>query len=269
MPSLSDKVVVITGASAGIGLALAELCVQRGARVVLAARRKSELDALASRLGTDKALAVETDVARRADNEALVSQALARFGQIDSFVANAGRGISRLPSELTDADIDDMISLNLKSVLYAIQSCLPHFKQRTRGQIVAISSGLSRFPFAPQRSAYSASKAAVNLLMASLRGELRAQGLTDIHATTVMPGIVATDFGKNALHGGIDNAKMPGAQPVGEVAEVIADVIEKPRAEAYTRPQMRELAEKYYSADDVSEIEKTFGMRPPGPPADR
>ena len=99
--------------------------------------------------------------------------------------------------------------------------------------------------------------------MASLRGELRAQGLSDIYATTVMPGIVATDFGKNALHGGVDNAKLPGAQPVGEVAEVIVDVIEKPRAEAYTRPQMRDLAVKYYGADDVAEIEKTFGAPPP------
>jgi short-subunit dehydrogenase len=168
-------------------------------------------------------------------------------------------------SELTDEDIDDMITVNVKSLLYAIQAVLPHFKEKKRGQIVAISSGLARFPFAPQRSAYSASKAAVNLLMASLRGELRAQGLDNIYATTVMPGVVATDFGKNALHGGVDNAKLPGAQPVSEVAEVIVDVLEKPRAEVYTRPQMRQLAEKYYSADDVAEIEKGFGM-PPGPP---
>jgi hypothetical protein len=81
-----------------------------------------------------------------------------------------------------------------------------------------------------------------------------------------MPGVVATDFGKNALHGGVDNAKLPGAQPVSEVAEVIVDVIEKPRAEVYTRPQMRQLAEKYYSADDVAEIEKGFGMPPGSPP---
>ena len=94
------------------------------------------------------------------------------------------------------------------------------------------------------------------------RGELR-EAFPDIWATTVLPGVVSTDFGKNALHGGVDNAKLPGAQPVGEVAEVIANVIEKPRAEVYTRPQMRELAEKYFSAEDVSEIEKSFGRPPP------
>ena len=255
---MQDKVIVITGASAGIGAALAELAVARGARVVLAARREADLAALATKLG-DRALAVPTDVTRRADNEQLRDRALAAFGQIDVWVANAGRGISRLVSELTDEDIDDMIAVNLKSVLYGIQAVLPHFKQRKRGQLVAVSSGLARFPFAPQRSAYSASKAAVNLLVASLRGELRAE-FPDIHATTVMPGIVATDFGKNARHGGIDNAKLPGAQPVDEVAAVIAVVIEKPRAEVYTRPQMRELAARYFSAEDVAEIEKGFSL---------
>ncbi len=261
MPPMKDQVIVITGASAGIGAALAELVVARGAKVVLAARRADQLAALAQKLG-DRALAVPTDVTRRADNEQLRDKALAAFGRIDVFVANAGRGITRMPSELTDADIDDMISVNLKSVLYGVQAVLPHFEQRKRGHFIAVSSGLSRFPFAPQRSAYSASKAAVNLLIASLRGELRARGLADIHATTVMPGVVATDFGKNALHGGVDNAQMPGAQPVGEVAQVIADVIETPRAEVYTRPQLRELAARYFAAEDVGEIEKGFG----GPP---
>ncbi len=260
---MKDQVIVITGASAGIGAALAELVVQRGGRVVLAARREDELAALAIKLGgSAHAIAVPMDVTRRADNETLRDKALAAFGQIDVFVANAGRGISRMVSELTDADIDEMMTVNFKSVLYGIQAVLPHFKERKRGQIVAVSSGLSRFAFAPQRSAYSASKAAVNLLMASLRGELRAD-YPDIWATTVMPGVVATDFGKNAKHGGVDNSKLPGAQPVGEVAEVIASVIEKPRAEIYTRPQMRQLAEKYFSADDVADIEKTFGMPPP------
>lgn len=261
---MSDQVIVITGASAGIGAAVAELAVQRGHRVVLAARRADEIAALAKKLG-DRAIAVPTDVTRRADNEQLRDKAIAAFGQIDCWVANAGRAISRMPSELTDDDIDQMVTVNVKSVLYTIQTILPYFKERKRGQIVALSSGLSRFAFAPQRSAYSMAKAAVNLLMASLRGELRQQGFTDIHATTVMPGVVATDFGKNALYGGIDNAKIPGAQPVGEAAQVIVDVIDKPRAEVYTRPQMRELAARYFSAEDVAEIEKGFGLPPPRP----
>ena len=256
---MQDQVIVITGASAGIGAATAREVTRRGARVVLAARREAELQALARELG-DRALAVPTDVTKRADNDALARRAIAHFGQIDVWIANAGRGISRLVSELTDDDIDEMVQVNVKSLLYGIQAVLPHLRERKRGQIIAVSSGLSRFPFAPQRSAYSAAKAAVNLLMASLRVELYPQ-FPDIHCTTVLPGIVATEFGRNALHGGVDNRQLPGAQPVDEVASVIAGVIEKPRAEAYTRAQLLELATRYFSAEDVTEIEKGMSRR--------
>jgi NADP-dependent 3-hydroxy acid dehydrogenase YdfG len=257
---MQDKVIVITGASSGIGAQLAAEVVRRGARVVTAARREPELAAVAERLGA-AALAVPADVARRADNERLRDRALEKFGQIDAWVANAGRGISRPVSQLTDDDFDDMMATNVKSVLYGIQAALPHFRERRRGHVIAVSSMLGRIPFAPIRSAYCAAKAAVSSLMTSLRLELRAE-LPDIHVSTVMPGVVATEFGNNALHGGIDSRRMPGAQPVDEVAQVIADVIEKPRAEIYTRPQMLELASRYFSADDVATIEAGFG----GPP---
>jgi NADP-dependent 3-hydroxy acid dehydrogenase YdfG len=263
---MKDKVIVITGASEGIGQTVAELAIERGARVVLAARRQPELDALAKRLG-DRAIAVVTDVTRRADNERLRDRAIAAFGQIDVWIANAGRAISRLPSELTDEDIDSMVDINIKSLVYGIQAVLPHFKERKRGQLIAVSSGLSRFAFtAPQRSIYSAAKGAVNALMAALRTELRWGGFADIHATTVIPGIVATNFGKNAMHGGVDNAKLPGAQPVGEAAQVFIDVIEKPRAEAYTRAQMRDMAVKYFSAEDPGDVEKAISAAPPRAP---
>jgi NADP-dependent 3-hydroxy acid dehydrogenase YdfG len=248
---MKDKVIVITGASAGIGAAVAEEVAKRGARVVLASRRQDVLDALAAKLG---GLAVATDVTRRADVERLRDRALDKLGTIDVWINNAGRAISRPVSELTDSDLDTMIADNVKSVLYGIQAVLPHFKQHKRGHIMSISSGLSRFPFAPQRSAYSAAKAAVNALMANLRVELR-DSFPEIKCTTVLPGVVATEFGVNALHGGVDNRKLPGAQGVGEVAQVIADVIERPRAEVYTRPQMLDLAARYFSADDVSVIE--------------
>jgi short-subunit dehydrogenase len=250
---MKDSVIVITGASAGIGEALAEEVVRRGAKVVLAARREAELARVATKLGA-AALAVPTDATRRADNERLRDRALEQFGHIDVWVNNAGRGISKLVSELTDAELDDMMTVNVKSVLYGIQAVLPHFRERKRGHILTISSGLSRFPFAAQRSAYSAAKAAVNLLMGSLRLELREQ-LPGVHCTTVMPGVVATDFGKNALYGGVDSRQLPGAQPVHEVATVIADTIEHPRAEIYTRPQMLELAARYFAAEDVAAIE--------------
>jgi NADP-dependent 3-hydroxy acid dehydrogenase YdfG len=258
---MQDKVIVITGASEGIGAVTAEHLAGRGAKVVLAARRPEKLAEVVTRIGGERALAVTTDVTRRADNERLRDQAIERFGRLDVWIANAGRGISRPVAELTDDDVDEMVTINLKSVLYGIQAVLPGFKAQGSGQIIAISSGLSRFPMAPQRSAYSAVKAAVNLLVANLRVELAQQGFAGIHATTVIPGVVATDFGKNSRHGGVDNRQIPGAQPVAEVAEVIASAIERPRAEIYTRPQMLELAARYYAAEDPAEIEAGFVQR--------
>jgi len=255
---MQDKVVVITGASGGIGEAVAEEVGKRGARVVLAARRQAELDRVAAKTG---GLAVVTDVTRREDNERLRDRALEKFGAIDVWINNAGRAIWKNPSELTEQEIDDMTNVNVKSVLYGIQAVLPHFKANKRGQIITVSSGLSRFPFVAQRSAYSMAKGAVNMLMASLRIELR-DAWPDIKCTTVIPGVVATDFGLNALHGGVDNRKIPGAQPVEEVGRVIADAIEKPRAEVYTRAQLLELATRYFSAEDVGAVEN----RPPFKP---
>src|SRR5690606_8919594 len=101
-----------------------------------------------------------------------------------------------------------------------------------------------RVPFAGIRSAYSAAKHALNSLTANLRMELRPQG---IDVTLVLPGVVATEFGNNALHGGLDSRSLPGAQPVNEVATVIADAIEQPVAEVYTRPEYKQMVIEYFS----------------------
>jgi NADP-dependent 3-hydroxy acid dehydrogenase YdfG len=253
-----DKVIVITGASSGIGAATAALVAQRGARgVVIAARRESELAQVAAQIG-GTALAVTTDVTRRADVERLRDRALAQFGSIDVWINNAGRGISRPTSQLTDQDVDDMIAVNVKSVLYGMQAVLPHFKERKRGQIITISTMLSRIPFGI-RSAYCAAKAAANLLNGTLRAELRGE-FPDIKTTLVLPGVVATDFGKNAQHGGVDNRQLPNSQPVDEVAQVIADAIDHPRAEVYTRPEYLQRAARYFAAEDVDVVEsQLFG----------
>jgi NADP-dependent 3-hydroxy acid dehydrogenase YdfG len=250
---LTGKVVVITGASSGIGAALAEICGARGATPVLLARRETALAEVAARSGA-QALPVVADVTRREDVERARDAALARFGHIDAWVANAGRGITRKVEDLTDEDLDEMMLVNVKSVLYGIQAMLPHFRSRGAGHFVNVSSMLGRVPFAPFRSAYSASKHAMNALTANLRMDLAA---TDpgIAVSLVLPGVVATDFGRSARHGGPDSRGIPNAQPVGEVAEVIADVLAHPRAEAYTRPGMREQAAAYYAAEDVTQIE--------------
>jgi NADP-dependent 3-hydroxy acid dehydrogenase YdfG len=259
---MQDRVVVITGASAGIGAALAELVGARGGRPVLVARRERELGEVAARSGA-QALPIVADVTRRADVTRAFEAALERFGAVDVWVNNAGRGISRVVSELTDDDLDAMMLVNVKSALYGMQAVLPHFRAKGRGHIINVSSMLARLPLAPQRAAYSASKHALAALTANLRMELRA-AYPDIHVSSVHPGIVATDFGSNALHGGLDSRKMPGAQTAAEVAEVLASVIEHPRADVYTRPGAQQTVAAYFSARDMglAELQPPFFTTP-------
>jgi NADP-dependent 3-hydroxy acid dehydrogenase YdfG len=254
-----DKVIVITGASAGIGAELARMAGERGAKVVLAARRKPELEAVAARSGRE-ALPVVTDVTRREEVERLRDAALARFGRIDVWVNNAGRGITRSVAALTDEDLDAMWRDNVKSALYGMQAVLPHFQARNAGQILNVSSGLARMPTVPFRSAYSAAKHALNALSACLRLELK-QSHPGIMVSVVMPGVVATDFGVNALGGGPDSRVLPGAQGVEDATRVLLDVIEHPRPEAYTQPAMQAQVERYYHDVGAFEAEVAARMR--------
>jgi NAD(P)-dependent dehydrogenase (short-subunit alcohol dehydrogenase family) len=230
----AGQVVVVTGASAGIGAALAEELGRRGARLVLVARRREPLEAVARRSG--EAEVVTADVTRRADVQRALEAALARFGRVDAWVNNAGRGISKPLEQLVDEDLDAMVRDNVKSALYGMQAVLPHFKQRGDGLIVNVSSMLSRVPFATIRSAYSAAKAALDSLTETLRIEL-ARDFPGIRVLTVLPGVVATDFGLNALGGGPDSRALPGAQPVEEVARLVADGMRSGRGDLYTRPE--------------------------------
>ena len=240
-----QKVIVITGASSGIGAVLAERLAAAGASVVLAARREDALKAIAAQCG-DNALAVVTDVTKRADVLRLAQEALRRFGRIDVWVNNAGQGLTRMPSELTDDDLDDMMRANVKSALYGMQAVLPHFKERGSGQIINISSLLGRMPMAIFRSAYSASKHYLNALTAMFRDELK-QTHPGIHISLVSPGVVYTDFGLNARHGGVDSRTIPGGQTAEEVAAVIAGVIDNPRPDVYTRRGSKQQVIDYYS----------------------
>jgi NAD(P)-dependent dehydrogenase (short-subunit alcohol dehydrogenase family) len=257
---MRDQVVVVTGASGGIGAALAQRVASLAGAVVLAARRERELREVAARCG-ESGLAVVADVTHRDQVRRVLDAALERFGRVDAWVNNAGRGITRPVSELSDEDFDEMMRVNVKSALYGMQAVLPHFRERRRGHIVNISSMLGRVPFVPTRSAYNAAKHALNALSASLRLELRA-AYPDIHVSTVLPGVVATEFGLHALGGGPDSRTLPFAQPVEEVAEVIVGVLREPRADVYTRPALRQQVAGYYAAEDMAEAE----TRPPFAP---
>ena len=192
----------------------------------------------------------------------LVRTTLDHFGRIDVWVNNAGRGISMPVSQVTDDDFDTMMLVNTKSALYGMQAVLPHFKERGDGHIINVSSLLGRVPVAHVRSAYNAAKHALNALTGSLRIELQ-QDYPGIQVSTVSPGVVATEFGVRALGGGMDSRQMPNAQPVTEVAEVIADVIETPRADVYSRPMYKDLIAAYFAADDMAEVERRPPFVPP------
>jgi NADP-dependent 3-hydroxy acid dehydrogenase YdfG len=246
MQAYEGKVVVVTGASAGIGAALAEEIARRGGRVVVAARSGDKLAALAEKIGGG-AFAVPTDVTVRAEVERLRDEALARAGRVDVWVNNVGRGISKSLLALGDDDLDAMVRDNVKSALYGMQAIVPHFIERGDGTIANVSSMLGRVAFAPIRSAYSACKAALNSLTETLRMELR-ETHPKIRVITILPGVVATDFGNHALGGGPDSRKLPGAQDAGEVARVIADALLVRNGDVYTRPGAEKVPLEYIAS---------------------
>jgi NADP-dependent 3-hydroxy acid dehydrogenase YdfG len=241
-----DKVVVITGASSGIGAALAQLLAARGESVALVARREAALKAVAERCG-GRALTIVADVTRREEVQRAVRETLAHFGRIDVWVNNAGRGITRMPSQLTDEDIDEMMRVNVNSALYGMQETLAHFKDRGTGHVVNVSSLLGRVPFAAFRSAYNGAKHFLNSLTANFRSEVQ-ETQPGIQYSLVSPGVVRTEFGLNARHGGPDSRALPNSQSAEEVAEVIAGVIDSRRPDVYTRPDAKGGIVKYYQS---------------------
>jgi short-subunit dehydrogenase len=257
-----SRVVVITGASSGIGAAVARKLAAEGAILVLAARREKQLGEVADearKLGARDVLAVTADVTRREQVVELRDKAIARFGHIDVWINNAGRGITRSVLDLTDEDVDEMIAVNVKSAIYGMQAAVPHFIERGEGHVINISSFLGRVPIASFRSVYSASKAALNSLTANLRTDLRAH--PGVRVSLVMPGVVTTDFARN-VRGDIKppiNAGAPGASPMNpqtpeEVADRIVQVIHNPVAEVYTNPRSAEIARHYYA--DIEAFER-------------
>ncbi len=265
-------VVVITGASGGIGAAIARQLGREGKWLVLAARREPELRSVAAEaetLGSPGALVIATDVTRREDVNHLRDAAIEAYGRIDVWINNAGRGITRPVLDLTDADVDDMISVNLKSALYGMQAAIPHFIERRSGHLINISSFLGRVPIATFRSVYSASKAALNSLTANLRMDLRPR-YPDIHVSLVMPGVVTSDFARNAAP--VTGARDGGAHPrppaaamlprtPETVAERVAELIRNPVAEIYINPASAQLAREYYA--DVAAFEDNLAKRNP------
>ena len=190
--NIEGKVVVITGASSGLGEATARMLSAHGAVVVLGARRVDRIEALAKELSDagGKALALQTDVTRAADVQRLVDAAVEKFGRIDVLVNNAGLMPSSPLERLKIADWDRMIDVNIKGVLYGIAAALPHMKAQKCGHIVNVSS-VAGHRVRAGTAVYSATKHAVRVLTEGLRQEVKPY---DIRTTIVSPGAVATEL---------------------------------------------------------------------------
>lgn len=196
MNNIEGKIVVITGASSGLGEATARHLAAQGAAVVLGARRNERIDALAEELnaGGGRALAVATDVTKAEEVQRLVDAAVEAFGRVDVIINNAGL-MPRSPLERRKiSDWDRTIDVNLKGVLYGIAAALPHMQQQKSGHIINVSS-VAGHKVGPGSAVYSATKTAVRVLSEGLRQEVKPY---NIRTTIISPGAVATELPSSA-----------------------------------------------------------------------
>jgi NADP-dependent 3-hydroxy acid dehydrogenase YdfG len=231
MSGINGKVVAITGASSGIGAATARLLAERGAKVVVGARRSQRLDQLAGEIrdGGGSAVTSAVDVTRGEDLRRLVGAAVQNFGRLDVLVSSAG--ISKI-GPMSDLDVDGwsaMIDVNVRGVLYGIAAALPVFQAQGEGHFVTTVS-TAGLKIVPTMAVYAATKNAVRTLLEGLRQE-STDGV--VRTTSVSPGFVRTELDSSiddeALREQIRRNMTDFGLPPGAVARAIAFAIEQPR----------------------------------------
>ncbi len=245
--NIAGKVVVITGASSGMGEATAGYLADRGAIVVLGARRVDRLNTLVSEITKrgGKALALATDVTDAAQVQRLVDGAVEQFGRIDVMLNNAGL-MPHSPLERRKiADWDRTIDVNIKGVLYGIAAALPHMQRQKSGHFINVSS-VAGHKVRPAGAVYSATKAAVRVISEGLRQEVKPW---NIRTTIVSPGAVATELPQSItepdIAEGIAQFYESYAIPASSFARAVAFAIEQPEDvdinEILFRPTRQEL----------------------------
>jgi NADP-dependent 3-hydroxy acid dehydrogenase YdfG len=223
MESLQDRVVVITGASAGIGRATARGLLDAGARVVLGARRRERLEAI-GREHPDRVVAVEMDVRSPDDARRLVARALERFGRVDALVANAGIGMYGGILDHTDEDLERMLDTNVAGTVWPIRAAVPALIEAGGGDIVIVAS-VAGFRGGWNEAVYAATKFAQVGLAGALDRELREQA---IRVSTIGPAGTATEFAMGAGR----TEDMPELRTYlrpEDIAFAIQTVLEQPR----------------------------------------
>jgi NADP-dependent 3-hydroxy acid dehydrogenase YdfG len=231
MNTIANKVVVITGASSGLGEATARLLAERGAKLVLGARRLDRLEKLAAdiRAAGGEAVAVATDVTQRADVDKLIKEGLDKFGRVDVLVNNAGIMPMAAMSKLQVEEWDQMIDVNIKGVLYGIAAALPNMRANKSGHIINLSSVAGLRVSAGVGTVYSATKFAVKAISEGLRAEVGPEG---IRVTTLYPGAVASEL----VDGIRDADAAAGMKAFYEANEISADSVARAVAYAIEQP---------------------------------
>jgi len=230
---LSEQVIVITGASSGIGLATAKLAARRGARVVLAARSRDALAQAVDEIkqGGGEAVFVVADVAKRSEVEAIAATAQDRFGGFDTWVNNAGVGIWGRIDEVEEADMRRLFDVNFWGMVYGSETAVAQLKQRG-GALINVGSVASDRAL-PIQGIYSASKHAVKGFTDALRMELEAEG-APVSVTLIKPAAIGTPMPQHVRNLSTQEAKFP--PPVyapEEAAETILRAAEHPTRDAF------------------------------------
>ena len=219
---IKDSVIVITGASSGIGAATARAASLAGARLVLAARREDRVRDLANELG--RAIGVGCDVTEQTHREKLIQKALDEYGRIDVLVNNAGQGLQARTEQISLDDFRAVLELNLVAPLAMMQAVLPSMRRQHRGTIVNISSGTT-FADVPGTGGYVASKIALERLSAIARNELDGTGIT---VSTMIPFATSTEFLESIRAGRADAEAMTAGADFDspeQVAEAVLQLI--------------------------------------------
>jgi NADP-dependent 3-hydroxy acid dehydrogenase YdfG len=227
--NIENKVVVITGASSGLGEATARHLAARGAAVVLGARRTDKLERIAAeiRAAGGRAEVVQTDVTSRAQVQALIDTGVRVFGRIDVLINNAGLMAIAPMDETKVEEWDRMIDINVKGVLYGIAAALPQFRKQNGGHFINIASVAGVKVFSPGGTVYSGTKFAVRAISEGLRHEVGGS----IRTTTIEPGAVDSELKLGSSHA--QSAQFvkefyKQAIPADSVARAIAYAIEQP-----------------------------------------
>jgi short-subunit dehydrogenase len=226
LKKVADQVIVITGASSGIGLATAEAAAKKGARLVLAARSERTLNEIAGRLGGE-VLAVACDVADRAQVERVAEAAVRRFGRIDTWVNNAGQGLYGRLDEVSEADSRRLMDINFWGVVNGSLAAVPHLKAQG-GALINVGSEVSE-AYVPVLGMYTATKHAVKGFTDALRVEVEDLDKAPVSVTLIQPTATDTPFPQHARNYLPQEAKLPSPMiDPTKVAEAILDAAESP-----------------------------------------